>query len=104
MHPALAAKDSTLDESRTAQTTPVLNQTSPESEVASPIQQATSGDRSDSHPPVSQKAESMNQVRVPALAGLADLTMPPEGGTPTGMSNDEVALRRFQIRRLNTRH
>jgi hypothetical protein len=82
MHPAPAAKDSPLEESRTAARSPVLNQASPVPEVASPIQKPPSGDQPESPRPVSQRVNPENQVGVPALAGLADLSNPPEGGTP----------------------
>ena len=51
---------STLDESRTAQTTPAVNQTSPAPEVASPIQKAPSGDRPESPRPVSERLNQVN--------------------------------------------
>jgi hypothetical protein len=50
-----------LDESRTTSQSPVVNQTSPASEVATPIQQASSSDRPDSSPSVSQGLNQMNQ-------------------------------------------
>ena len=59
----LAGKNSTLDESRTAKTTPVVNQTSPGPEVASPIQKVPSGDRPESSRPVSQGLNQVNQER-----------------------------------------
>ena len=52
---------STLDESRTAETTPVVNQASPAPKVASPIQKPPSGDLPESPPPVSQRLNQVNQ-------------------------------------------
>jgi hypothetical protein len=48
-------------ESRTAQTTPVMNQNSPAPELASPIQKASCGDRPDSPQPVSERLNQVNQ-------------------------------------------
>jgi hypothetical protein len=58
----LAAKKSTLDESRTTSQSPVVNQTSPAPRVASLIQKAPSGDRPESPQPVSQRLNQMNQM------------------------------------------
>lgn len=101
--PLTASGTPSFDESRTAPTDPVVNQTSPDSQVASPIQKTPCGERSDSPPTVLQSVNHVNPVGVPALAGAIDATKPAEGGTPTYLSDDEVALRRFQIRRLNAR-
>jgi hypothetical protein len=53
-----------LGESRNASQSPVVNQTAAGPEVANPIQQAPSGDRPDSLPPVSQRLNQMNPRRI----------------------------------------
>jgi hypothetical protein len=50
-----------LGESQTTSQSPVMNQTAPTPEVATPIPKAPSGDRPDSSPPVSQRLNQMNQ-------------------------------------------
>jgi hypothetical protein len=53
MHPTRA-----LDESRTAENTPAVNHDSPESQVVSPVQNASSDERPDSPPAAAQRHES----------------------------------------------
>jgi len=75
--PLTASGAPLVDESGTAQTTPVLNQTSPGSTVASPVQQIPSGERPGSSPFVSQTLNPVNHVGVPALAGRVALADEP---------------------------
>ncbi|MCE9526847.1 MAG: hypothetical protein K8R36_12420, partial [Planctomycetales bacterium] len=91
MHPTQVSNNSTFDESRTAQNTPAVNHTSPDSTVASPVQKALSDDQSDSRQPDFQ---SLNQVNLeqpklgagfptPRLGSTAGL-LAAEAGTAAG--------------------
>ena len=104
--PLTASGTPSVDESRTAPKTPVSNQASLDSQTASPVETAPSGDELDSRPADLEGLNQVNNAGVPAVAGSALAVKgqttscgnaaharplpasatpqkPPEGGTPT---------------------